>query len=32
VSGAGIKRAYLRVVVTWLTMLAALWWLQHAFL
>jgi hypothetical protein len=31
VSGAGIKRAYVRVVVIWLVVLAALWWLQHAF-
>jgi hypothetical protein len=30
VSGAGIKRAYVRVVVIWLVVLAALWWLQHA--
>jgi hypothetical protein len=28
----GIKRAYVRVVVIWLGVLAALWWLQHAFL
>jgi hypothetical protein len=31
-SGADIKRAYVRVVVIWLGVLAALWWLQHAFL
>ena len=31
VSDAGIKRAYVRVVVIWLAVLAALWWLQHAF-
>jgi hypothetical protein len=31
VSEAGIKRAYLRVVGIWLGVLAALWWLQHAF-
>jgi hypothetical protein len=30
-SNAGIKRAYVRVVVIWLATLAALWWLQHAF-
>jgi hypothetical protein len=28
---AGIKRAYIRVVVVWLVVLAALWWLQRAF-
>ena len=27
----GIRRAYVRVVVIWLAVLAALWWLQHAF-
>ena len=32
VSAAGIKRAYVRVVVVWLAVLAALWWLQHAFI
>jgi hypothetical protein len=31
VSDAGIKRAYVRVVVIWLAVLAALWWLQRAF-
>jgi hypothetical protein len=30
-SEAGINRAYVRVVVIWLGVLAALWWLQHAF-
>jgi len=29
---AGLNRAYVRVVVIWLAVLAALWWLQHAFL
>jgi hypothetical protein len=29
---AGISRAYLRVVVIWLVVLAGLWWLQHAFI
>jgi hypothetical protein len=28
---AGIRRGYARVVVVWLATLAALWWLQHAF-
>ncbi len=28
---AGITRAYVRVLVVWLAVLAALWWLQHAF-
>jgi hypothetical protein len=32
VSARGIKRAYVRVVVIWLGVLAALWWLQHAFI
>jgi hypothetical protein len=32
VSADGIRRAYVRVVVIWLAVLAALWWLQHAFL
>jgi hypothetical protein len=32
VSGDGIKRAYVRVVVIWLCVLAALWWLQRAFI
>jgi hypothetical protein len=32
VSGDGIKRAYVRVVVIWLFVLAGLWWLQHAFI
>ena len=31
-SDAGITRAYVRVMVIWLAVLAALWWLQHAFL
>jgi hypothetical protein len=31
-SADGIKRAYVRVVVIWLAVLAALWWLQHAFI
>ena len=30
-SGQGIKRAYVRVLVIWLVVMAALWWLQHAF-
>jgi hypothetical protein len=29
---AGISRAYRRVVVIWLVVLAGLWWLQHAFI
>jgi hypothetical protein len=29
---AGIGRAYRRVVVVWLLVLAGLWWLQHAFI
>jgi hypothetical protein len=28
---AGLTRAYVRVIVIWLAVLAALWWLQHAF-
>jgi hypothetical protein len=32
VSADGIKRAYVRVVVIWLGVMAALWWLQHAFI
>jgi hypothetical protein len=32
VSSDGIKRAYVRVVVVWGAVLAALWWLQHAFI
>jgi hypothetical protein len=31
-SDAGINRAYVRVLVIWLAVLAGLWWLQHAFL
>jgi hypothetical protein len=31
VSADGIKRAYVRVLVIWLAVLAGLWWLQHAF-
>ena len=31
-SADGIKRAYVRVVLIWLVVMAALWWLQHAFL
>jgi len=27
-----MKAAYLRVVTIWLGVLAALWWLQHAFI
>ncbi len=27
----GMRRAYVRVVAIWLAVLAALWWLQHAF-
>jgi hypothetical protein len=30
-SDAGTRRAYVRVIVIWLGVLAALWWLQHAF-
>ena len=29
---AGIERAYWRVLIVWVSVLAALWWLQHAFL
>lgn len=29
---AGIRRAYRRVVIVWLVVLAGLWWLQQAFL
>ena len=29
---AGISRAYRRVVIVWLAVLAGLWWLQHAFI
>jgi hypothetical protein len=32
VSDAGINRAYVRVIVIWLAVLAALGWLQQAFL
>ncbi len=28
----GMKSAYVRVVTIWLGVLAALWWLQHAFI
>lgn len=31
-SDAGIRRAYMRVVIIWLAVLAALWWLQQAFI
>ena len=31
-SDAGLTRAYTRVIVIWLAVLAALWWLQRAFL
>jgi hypothetical protein len=31
VSADGIKRAYVRVLLVWLGVLAGLWWLQHAF-
>ena len=31
-SRQGIKRAYVRVIVIWLAVMAALWWLQHAFI
>jgi hypothetical protein len=27
----GIKRAYARIILIWLAVLAGLWWLQHAF-
>ena len=27
----GVERAYMRVIVIWLAVLAALWWLQHLF-
>ncbi len=30
-SSAGIRRAYLRVLIVWVVVLAGLWWLQHAF-
>ena len=30
-SEEGVRRAYVRVVCVWLVVLAALWWLQHAF-
>jgi hypothetical protein len=29
--GATLTRAYLRVIAVWLAVLAALWWLQRAF-
>jgi hypothetical protein len=29
---AGISRAYRRVVIIWVAVLAGLWWLQHAFI
>jgi len=29
---AGIKRAYGRVLIIWVVVLAGLWWLQHAFI
>lgn len=29
---AGIRRAYRRVVIVWVAVLAGLWWLQHAFI
>jgi hypothetical protein len=29
---AGIARAYRRVLIIWLVVLAGLWWLQHAFI
>jgi hypothetical protein len=29
---AGIKRAYRRVLIIWVAVLAGLWWLQHAFI
>jgi hypothetical protein len=29
---AGISRAYRRVLILWVAVLAALWWLQHAFI
>ena len=28
---AGITRAYRRVLIVWVVVLAGLWWLQHAF-
>jgi hypothetical protein len=28
----GTRRAYVRVVIIWLGVLAALWWLQQAYL
>lgn len=28
---AGIRRAYRRVLLVWVVVLAGLWWLQHAF-
>jgi hypothetical protein len=31
-SADGIKRAYVRVLIVWLGVLAGLWWLQHAFI
>jgi hypothetical protein len=31
VNEAAMKSAYVRVVTIWLGVLAALWWLQHAF-
>ena len=30
-AGATLTRAYLRVLAIWLAVLAALWWLQRAF-
>jgi hypothetical protein len=32
VDDGGTRRAYVRVVIIWLAVLAALWWLQQAFL
>ena len=29
---AGIRRAYRRVLLVWVVVLAGLWWLQHAFI
>jgi hypothetical protein len=29
---AGISRAYRRVLIIWVAVLAGLWWLQHAFI
>jgi hypothetical protein len=29
---AGISRAYRRVLIVWVVVLAGLWWLQHAFI